>query len=493
MKQLKINSLTILIIIINSIVANDVLGEQLMKFSNILSFTVKTYDGLELPARVINSDNHDKKMILFINGSTPYDEKGNLGAFWTDEGKIITEKHDFYLRFIDLMSSKGYSIATLAKRSFVYPTKIPRPNITDLALDIKFYIDELKRMGLLKDEKDLVIVGYSEGSVVATKVLSILKNQPYACILLGSATFENNCNTHSIEDFYMTDVLRRLKHWNDEQIQTEFLQLCQIQKALLNMTEEEFENKYKNSKPFGFGFAMWESFYIDREGAFYDPVPSLLYANIPVLICIGENDVSMPMTSAKKVYEQLKNNELPVTFRYIENEDHQYKKYDFVPIIDTWLNSKFQSTSFILQKSDSVIIEKYSRMNELNNEISAIPNGGGYSERIIKCYQKAVENKMLDADSWFTLGLKLFADGFNDEAYYSFSKAEDSTFVLYFATLVWMGHLKDLKKNRKEAIELYQKAFNAYPGFPVQHDNWNIVIDKTWIEERIKVPFRGVK
>ena len=97
MKQLKINSLTILIIIINSIVANDVLGEQLMKFSNILSFTVKTYDGLELPARVINSDNHDKKMILFINGSTPYDEKGNLGAFWTDEGKIITEKHDFYL------------------------------------------------------------------------------------------------------------------------------------------------------------------------------------------------------------------------------------------------------------------------------------------------------------------------------------------------------------------------------------------------------------
>jgi predicted esterase len=487
------NNLVMLIIIMNSLIANEIPGEQLMEFSKKLTFTVKTYDGLELPARVITGSNTAKKMILFINGSTPYDEKGNLGAFWTDEGKIITEKHEFYLRFIDIMSSKGYSIATMAKRSFVYPTKIPRPNITDLAMDIKFYIDELKRMGLLKDEKDMVVVGYSEGSIVATKVLSILKKQPYACILLGSATLANNCYTNSIEDFYMSDVLRRLKHWNDEQIQTEFSQQCKIRKALLNMTEEEFENKYKNSKPYGFGFAMWESFYIDREVAFYDPVPSLLYANIPVLICTGENDVSMPMTSAKKVYDKLKNNELQITFRYIENEVHQYKKYDLFPILDAWLNSKFESTSFTLQKSDSVIIEKYARANELINEISAIPFGSGYSQKIIKCYQKAVESKTLEADTWYFLGLKLFANGYNEEAYNSFSRAEDSTFALYFASLVWKGHLADLKNNRKEALELYQMALNVYPGFPVHHDNWNIVIDKMWIEERIKVPFKGVE
>jgi tetratricopeptide (TPR) repeat protein len=96
-------------------------------------------------------------------------------------------------------------------------------------------------------------------------------------------------------------------------------------------------------------------------------------------------------------------------------------------------------------------------------------------------------------DIWYTLGLKLYADSYNDEAYNSFSKAADSTFVIRFASLVWMGHLNDLKNNRKEAIALYRKALDAYPGFPVQHDNWKIVIDQKWIEERIKIPFKGVK
>ena len=493
MKTFRIFKLITLVIIVHFIITTKVAGQYLMESSNTLTLTVKTYDGLELPAQVIKNNRHDKKMILFINGSTPYDEKGNLGAFWNEKGKIIMEKHDFYLRFLDILSNKGYSIATMAKRSFIYPTIIPRPNLTDLALDIKFYIEELKRTGLLKDEKDLVIVGYSEGSVVATKVLSILKKQPYACILLGSATLGYNCNSQSIEDFYMTDVLRRLKNWTDEQIKTELSQLCQIHKDLLNMDEERFENEYKNSNPFGFGFAMWESFYIDREVVLYDPVPSLLYANIPVLICIGEDDVSMPMISAKKTYERLKNSGLTVTYRSIEKETHQYAKYDVFAIIDTWLCNDGLSTDFLLHKSDSLIIEKYAKANELVNEISDIPYGGGYPEKILTCYQKATESNITDANTWFTLGLKLFADGYNDEAYNSFSKATDSTFAAYFASLVWMGHLKDLENQRKEAVTLYQKALKAYPGFPVQHDNWNIVIDKTWIEERIKVPFKGVK
>ena len=244
MKTQRIFKLITLIIIVSSLITNKVSGQNPLKSDSLIRLNIKTYDNLNLPAQVISTGNNAKKMILFINGSTPYDEKGNLGAFWNDQGKIITEKHDFYLRFLDIMSNKGYSIATLAKRSFVYPTKIPRPSLAELALDIQFLIKELKRTGLLEDEKELVIVGYSEGSVVATKVLGLLKKQPYACILLGSANMACNCNNQSIEDFYMTDVLRRMKDWTDEQIITEFNQLCQIQKALFNMDEEKFENEY---------------------------------------------------------------------------------------------------------------------------------------------------------------------------------------------------------------------------------------------------------
>jgi len=297
----------------------------------------------------------------------------------------------------------------------------------------------------------------------------------------------------SIENFYMTDVLRRVKHWNDEQIRTEYEQLCRIHHTLLNMTEKEFENEYKHSKPWGFGFAPWESFYIDRELAFYDPVPNLLYANIPVLICVGENDLSMPETLAKKLYEQLVSKGLPATFRSIEKEVHQYKKYDVFAIMDTWLTSEFQSTLFTLNETDSLIIEKYSKIKELQDQLSALPYEGGDSDEVIECYQKASEINLSDAQTWFSLGLKLYAGNFLEESYRSFSRAADSTFALTFACLVWMGHIMDLQNKRTEAMALYQEALRAWPGFPVQHDQWNMVIDKAWIEERMKVPFKGIR
>lgn len=290
----------------------------------------------------------------------------------------------------------------------------------------------------MKDEKELVLVGYSEGSVVAAKVLGLLKKQPSACILLGSATLACNCNNPSIEDYNMTDVLRRVKNRTDEQIKTKFNQLCQIQKELLTMDEKKFENEYKNrnSNPYGFSFSAWESFYINREVFLYDPIPDLLYANVPLLICIGEDDMSMPMVSAKNTCERLKNNGLDnVTFITIEKEVHQYEKYDVFPVIDTWLNSNCQTTNFKLQKFDSLMIEKYVKAKELAREISSIPYGGGYPEKILSCYRKAVENKTTDTYAWFSLGLKLFADGYNDQTYKSFDNATDSFFCTVFCII----------------------------------------------------------
>ncbi|HUU17171.1 MAG TPA: hypothetical protein VMW72_08485 [Sedimentisphaerales bacterium] len=41
-----------------------------------IALTVKTYDGLELPAQVIKASGTPKKLLMFIMGS-PCDEKGN--------------------------------------------------------------------------------------------------------------------------------------------------------------------------------------------------------------------------------------------------------------------------------------------------------------------------------------------------------------------------------------------------------------------------------
>ncbi len=61
--------------------------------------------------------------------------------------------------------------------------------------------------------------------------------------------------------------------------------------------------------------------------------------------------------------------------------------------------------------------------------------------------------------------------------------------MLECGSLVWLGHLNDLKGNRDQAIKLYEKALQVYPGFPVQHDHWKIHLDEEWIKHRIDSPF----
>ena len=239
MKPLKILILScnFFLFLITNILSQGTLNET----NNKISLNVKTYDNRLLPAQILKAEGKEKKLILFIHGSTPYDERGNIGPSWTDQGKIIAGKHEFYNRFLDVMVKKGYSIATMAKRSFVYPTEIPRPNFADLAFDIYYFILHLKKSNFIKYEKDLVIIGYSEGSIVATKVLGLLKKQPFACILLGSGSSACNFNKVTIDKFYMTDFLRKIKNWDDEQIQKEINQLAQIHDSLLNMDEAKFE------------------------------------------------------------------------------------------------------------------------------------------------------------------------------------------------------------------------------------------------------------
>ena len=341
MKDYGLNCVKVISLIVMLITSKSTISAQTSRdIQAVKTFVVKTYDNLQLPAQVIMPTKDSKAMLLFINGSTPYDEKGNIGATWNDDGKMAEERHDFYTRFLDVMPSKGYKVATMAKRSFVYPRKLPRPSLNELALDVQMLIEKMKKENLLDSNDKLIIVGYSEGSIVATKVLGLLKVQPNACILLGSGSLAFNYKTQSWEGWYSTDTFRRRLGSSDEQIKKDFKELGQIQSAIIAMDENKFENEYKNSKPFGFGFAKWESYYIDKEVGFYDPVPNLLYANVPLLICVGDSDVPMPPALAKRTYDDLRKNGFEKgTLEIIKDEVHELKKYDVFAIIDAWTGS----------------------------------------------------------------------------------------------------------------------------------------------------------
>jgi len=59
----------------------------------------------------------------------------------------------------------------------------------------------------------------------------------------------------------------------------------------------------------------------------------------------------------------------------------------------------------------------------------------------------------------------------------------------HFAALVWQGHLLDLLGRRPEAVARYEEA-RKVPGSPnMQHSQYNMTIDKPWVEARLKTPF----
>jgi len=59
--------------------------------------------------------------------------------------------------------------------------------------------------------------------------------------------------------------------------------------------------------------------------------------------------------------------------------------------------------------------------------------------------------------------------------------------------LGWMGHLMDLQGKRDKAIESYQAALKHDAGHSMTHSQFNMMIDRAWVEERLKAPFTWKK
>ena len=448
--------------------------------TDTLHFSFTTYDSLELPAQLIGAPG-SRYTLLFLNGSTPYDEKGNLGNLLPD-GRIIKSRQDFYRRFIDVMSKKGYQVATYAKRSFSYPQI--RPSLDDLALDGKYFINELERNKLMKD---LIIVGYSEGSVVASKLLP--KVNAESCILLGSGSLQYDYLNGKWENWPIGIAHKRILGKSDEEIRREYEQWSQIMRALTGMDEAYFENTYKRNNPFNYGFAPWESLRIDRDLQFYNPIQNITNSVTPLLIISGENDLAMPVEFAKRTYDELILKGHDAIFYTIPQETHQFLKYDVFAIMHSWINGNI---NLDLDEIDERIIERYVQITNITAQVNELPYNIE-NPHLDTIFRAAVAADYNIADHWFKLALILFNNSFLDEALIAFEKASDPDFAIYYAPLVWRGHLHDLSGQRVQAIQFYKEALEHYPGFPVQHDHMDLILTEEYIQSRLTEPFVGVK
>lgn len=131
---------------------------------------------------------------------------------------------------------------------------------------------------------------------------------------------------------------------------------------------------------------------------------------------------------------------------------------------------------------------------ELSDTIRYLPYTD-VGKDVLTYYQKARDLKLDTNRPWFKLGMMLFDGGYlkeSFEAFKTYSQFELSDFHK-FTAFVWLGHLKDLLGERSEAVKYYREALKYDIGRTMRHDQYGMRINRKWVEERLKTPFKWGK
>jgi tetratricopeptide (TPR) repeat protein len=118
---------------------------------------------------------------------------------------------------------------------------------------------------------------------------------------------------------------------------------------------------------------------------------------------------------------------------------------------------------------------------------------GGPPARVRQLYELAAQAGSTHSQDWLLLGLHLYNGALYPESLEAFRTLERYSGSDRRATAiarVWQGHLLDLAGRRGEALSAYREALAGWPeDLTIQHDQWQMKIDRKWVEERLARPF----
>ncbi len=130
-------------------------------------------------------------------------------------------------------------------------------------------------------------------------------------------------------------------------------------------------------------------------------------------------------------------------------------------------------------------------IDELTKKIVSLPWTGADKDALI-FFKKAQQMQPKSEGIWFKLGLILYDGEYYEQALDAFKHTvavSDSTSKENYFSFVWQGHILDILGHRDEAIQLYKTALSIDVGQEMRHDQYGIVINHKWVEERLKKPF----
>jgi len=106
-------------------------------------------------------------------------------------------------------------------------------------------------------------------------------------------------------------------------------------------------------------------------------------------------------------------------------------------------------------------------------------------------FEKTKNLSIPDSQFWLKMGLLLFDSGYYPQSFHAFGQvfSLDSSPLLKFTALVWMGQLMDLQKQRDKAIGYYRQALESDTGETMTHSQYGMRINRQLVEERLRQPF----
>lgn len=129
---------------------------------------------------------------------------------------------------------------------------------------------------------------------------------------------------------------------------------------------------------------------------------------------------------------------------------------------------------------------------EISDEAAEMLALGFSSADSFEIYQKIKDEKIADANMLYRLGMGLYEFEYYPEAFDCFRKIAnlETDEITKFAAYGWMGLLKDILGERKEALGYYRQALAHDTGETMYHSWLRIDMDRDWVEERLETPFR---
>jgi hypothetical protein len=125
----------------------------------------------------------------------------------------------------------------------------------------------------------------------------------------------------------------------------------------------------------------------------------------------------------------------------------------------------------------------------VSSRIGQLPWSGA-GRAAVAVYRDAVKVKLESGSAWGKLGLTLYDGRHYDEALSAMQEAARlDTGLWRLGAMVWQGHLLDLLGRREEARRCYREALDGGFAGPIQHGQYDMVLDRKWVEERLVAPF----